>query len=430
MNRLSFAYNKFWISTLLIMVVVAVAFAVPNFLYLVEGLGYRIPQEDVQTDYVIGVVWAMMLGVSILAWPVSSRDKRCLLLVWLVKVLISLSVMLFFESQQPLDSYGYYDVSRRDSLFLWEDKFWYGSYNIARIAWLHHCFLPDSFHALKITFAMVGLIAVYLFYRAAVLFMEREDRRVFYALSFFPSLLFLSSTISKEPVILFAVAMYVYGVVGWHRTKRLRYFVIIVLGLTLVTMVRYWMCIVMIVPLMFLLFLSMRGFVVRTILIISMLVTCLLMTHRMHGNYFQLNTKQDLIAKLNVYSKNFSIGRTGLEASGEFNGIGSIIAYVPKGSFTALFRPLPGEVLNSFGQLAGIENMILLILLLLSLIRIYHHWRELQDPLVIWAILLLLTWSTLYGFVSYNLGTMVRYKIQILPVLLGLLLYLARTRRA
>jgi len=397
-------------------------------LNLVEDLGHRIPQEDVQTDYVIGIIWAMILGVSILAWPVSSRDKHCLLLVWLVKVLISLSIMLFFESQQPLDSYGYFDVSRQDNFVCAGRLYWYGSYNITRLAWLQHQLLPDSFHALKISFAMVGLIAIYLFYRAAVLFLEYEDRRVFYALSLFPSLLFLSSTISKEPVILLGVAIYAYGVVGWHRAQRLRYLIIIALGITLVFWLRFWVAAVMIVPLVFLLVLTMRGFVVKTILIISMLVTCLIVIHRMQDN-FDFKTKQDLIANLNVYSRNFSIGGSAREASGEFTGIGSIIAYVPKGSFTALFRPLPGEVLNPFGQLAGIENMILLILLLLSLIRICHHWRELQHPLVIWAILLLLTWSTLYGFVSYNLGTVVRYKVQVLPVLLGLLLYLARTRR-
>jgi len=150
--------------------------------------------------------------------------------------------------------------------------------------------------------------------------------------------------------------------------------------------------------------------------------------HRIQG-HFQLETKQDLIAKVNSFSGSFTGGGSGLEAGEEFTGIGSMIAYVPKGSFNALFRPLPGDVLNPFGQVAGIENMILLILLLLSLMRICYHWGELKHPLVIWAILLLLTWSTMYGFVAYNLGTAVRYKIQILPVLLGLLLYLSRARR-
>lgn len=432
MNKPSFACNKFCISAFFVMVVVAVAFAVPNFLYLVEDLGHRIPQEDIQTDYVIGVVWAIILGVSILAWPVSSRDKRCLLLVWLAKVLIALSIMLFFESHYPMDSFGYFDSPRQDS-YIWEGLKYAGgnegTHNITRLVWLHHQLLPDSFHALKMSFAMVGLIAVYLFYRAAVLFLKREDRRVFYALSLFPSLLFLSSTVSKEPIVLLCVALYAYGVVGLYRARRLRYLVIMVLGIIMLGYFRTWMVPITLVPLVPLLVFAMRGDVAKMILLIFILVACLFMSHRIQNN-FGIVTKQDLIAKVNAFSRNFARGGSARKSSGEFTSISSMIAYIPKGSFTALFRPLPGEVLNPFGLLAGIENLILLILLLLSLMRICYHWRELQHPLVIWAILLLLTWSTIYGFVSsYNLGTAVRYKVQILPVLLGLLLYLARTRR-
>jgi hypothetical protein len=414
------------------MIVVAVAFIVPNFLYLVEDLGHRIPQEDMQTDYVIGVVWAIILGVSILAWPVSSRDKRCLLLVWLAKLIITLGFMLFYESHYPLDSYGYFDTSRQDS-YIWEGFSYAGSsggtHNVTRLAWLHHQLVPDSFHALKISFAMLGLIAVYLFYRAAVLFLKREDRRVLYALALFPSILFWSSGVGKEPIVLLIVALHVYGVVGWYRTKMLRYFIIMLLGVIIMGFFRVWMVPIMLVSLVPLLVSAMRGVVAKTILLLFVLVACLLITNKVQ-NILAVDTKQDMVAKVNNFSRGFARGGSARKASGKFTDISSMIAFVPKGSFTALFRPLPGEVMNSFGLLAGIENLFLLILLLLSLKHFRYNWRELQDPLVLWAVLLVLTWAAVYGFVSsYNLGTASRYRLQILPILLGLLIYLARSRR-
>ena len=310
MNRPSLAYNKLWVSAFFVMIVVAVAFIVPNFLYLVEDLGHRIPQEDMQTDYVIGVVWAIILGVSILAWPVSSRDKRCLLLVWLAKLIITLGFMLFYESHYPLDSYGYFDTSRQDS-YIWEGFSYAGSsggtHNVTRLAWLHHQLVPDSFHALKISFAMLGLIAVYLFYRAAVLFLKREDRRVLYALALFPSILFWSSGVGKEPIVLLIVALHVYGVVGWYRTKMLRYFIIMLLGVIIMGFFRVWMVPIMLVSLVPLLVSAMRGVVAKTILLLFVLVACLLITNKVQ-NILAVDTKQDMVAKVNNFSRGFARG--------------------------------------------------------------------------------------------------------------------------
>jgi hypothetical protein len=112
----------------------------------------------------------------------------------------------------------------------------------------------------------------------------------------------------------------------------------------------------------------------------------------------------------------------------DFTRIDQLIAFIPFGAFTALFRPLPGEVLNLFGLLAGLENLLLLFLLSLAVIR--TRWKDFKNPLVLWATLLVLTWATVYSFISFqNLGAAVRFKLQILPILLGLLLYLGRRRQ-
>jgi hypothetical protein len=96
------------------------------------------------------------------------------------------------------------------------------------------------------------------------------------------------------------------------------------------------------------------------------------------------------------------------------------------GVFTALFRPLPGEVPNLFGFIQSLENVALLLLLIMAIKR--TRLEELKDPLVVWAILLVLAWASVYGMATYNLGTLVRFRLQILPMFLGLLLYLSRRR--
>src|SRR5690606_22583316 len=98
---------------------------------------------------------------------------------------------------------------------------------------------------------------------------------------------------------------------------------------------------------------------------------------------------------------------------------------MPLGITAALFRPLPFEILSPFGMLAGLENAFLVYLLLWAIRR--TRLRDLKDPFVAWMLLTIGTWATVYGFVSYqNLGSAVRFRLQILPLLLIVLLHLAQ----
>jgi hypothetical protein len=109
----------------------------------------------------------------------------------------------------------------------------------------------------------------------------------------------------------------------------------------------------------------------------------------------------------------------------QFNSLFDIAAFLPVAAFTALFRPLPGELMNPFGLLASIENAWLLVLVFLS----FRHsrWPDVRHPVILWAIMFLVFWAAVYGFVSsYNLGTGMRYRQQIFPILLAVLLYLSQ----
>src|SRR5256884_8364260 len=88
--------------------------------------------------------------------------------------------------------------------------------------------------------AMLGLLAVYLFYRAAQLYMGRADRRVLYVLAFVPSSLFWSSILGKDPIVLLGVALYTYGFVAWYRARRLRYVAVLLFGVLLAAAMRLW----------------------------------------------------------------------------------------------------------------------------------------------------------------------------------------------
>jgi hypothetical protein len=402
----------------------------------VPALGANIPQDDVSTDYRVGFVWAVVLWLTLLFWPIPQAEKRALQLVWLMKMIVVLGVLLLVESHyKDNDSFMYFATPQRDG-FRWAGfAFGQGTANIVSLSWLHQQIIPDSYHAMKVSFAMVGLIAIYVLYRAAVRFLGREDIRVLYFLALFPGILFWSSIIGKDPVMLLGIGLYVYGVVGIysHRSpdlKRLAYATSVAAGVTLASLIRVWLGPILLAPLAVFLLFALRSIVARVVLVM-IVAAAFVHTISLAGDTFDIESREDLVERTDYISHTAAQGALDQGGSSlsvtRFQDFGSMVKFAPLGAFTALFRPLPGEVLNPFGLLASLENLGLLALLLRAITR--ARWREIGQPLVLWAITIIVVWSLVYGFAStQNLGAAVRWKLQVLPLLVGVLCYLGRRR--
>ncbi len=91
----------------------------------------------------------------------------------------------------------------------------------------------------------------------------------------------------------------------------------------------------------------------------------------------------------------------------------SLFSNLPKALWSGLYSPLPWDALNIFSFLQGMENLVLLILTLMSL-RFLAHARF-QDRFVIAAILFVLILGTLLPLASPNLGSLSRYRVAYIP---------------
>lgn len=106
-----------------------------------------------------------------------------------------------------------------------------------------------------------------------------------------------------------------------------------------------------------------------------------------------------------------------------------LLLFAPVGIFIAYFRPLPGDVPHVFGFLAGCENLVLLLCAVWALFRI--KVKDFRDDIFLWGVTLLTFWGLAYGFIAYkDLGTAARFKLQIIPVMLGMIWFLISRPRA
>lgn len=396
-------------------------------LNLVIRFGQHIPQTNLGWDYTVGVAWAMLIGVLIRMAPIDARTRNALFVLWLARCAITLGAMLPYEGAYSfLDGYTYYSASRANGFDPGQLGFQSGTNNILQMAAFHHLVLPDSYHALKVSFALAGLLAVYAFYVAATLLIGRRDIRILYLVGLFPSIIFWSSILGKDPVILLGTALYVLGVVGWTLHHRKRYVILFVSGILLAGFIRIWSVPILLVPAVVPIVASVHGVRNRIILLLAAAALSVLAVGVV-SEYFLIASTADLLTATELWSQAWAIGGSARTIDVDLTSISSVLAFLPFGAFAALFRPLPGEVMNPFGLLAGAENLVLLCMVFYA--AACFRMKDFTHPLALWALLLIILWSAVYGLVSYqNLGTAARFKLQILPVLLGFIGYGLRSR--
>lgn len=397
----------------------------PFILAAVASFGRNVPHDDMAADYLVACLWAVALGLSLFFWPSPAADRRALVRIWGVKVLVTLGLMLPYELHYwGLDAYVYYQDAQLSGFGSGVGLI-DGTSNTLAVAWLLARPLGGSYHALKISFSMLGLLGVYLTYRAAVLALGREDVRVLYFIALFPSVLFWSSILGKDPIALVGIGLCEYGAVGWLRRRRAGYLVPIAAGTLIAVGVRVWLGPILLVPTLLVGLRRLRTPAAR-VATAAAGGAALLVLSRFLMRKVGMDSTGDVLVAVSTLAQGFAQGGSAQQLPVDITRPMGLLAFLPLGMFTALFRPLPGDVPSAFGLIAGIENVALLGLAAVAGYR--ARWRHLRDPVVLWVVLLILIWSVAYAAVSYgNLGAAVRFKLQILPALLGLLLYLAHT---
>jgi len=405
--------------------------ALPAYIEFVEQSGAVIYKGDLFEDYYTGFIIAIILGGLIAFWPISNEYKFPLINIWIVKVFIVLGGMLFYEykygSSGGLDSFSYFLTSRYGEFQFGNFIHGAGTQNIRNLARLYQVFMPDSYHAMKVTFAYVGLISVFLIFIAVKKIHTQNGHKLLYLIGLFPSILFWSSILGKDPINLFGMSLYILGVIGFYVDRRLFYLILICVGIYFCSFIRVWYALILSIPLAILLIRIPLSIPYR-IFISGMLAYGFFLSLDLFSSSFNISSLAQLVASTDSISQSWAgHGGSGLVIEEGLGSVSATLGFMPLGMFTALFRPLPGEILNVFGLLASIENIVVLWLLFLAIKR--TQLKELKHPILLWAVILVLVWAAFYSIASYqNMGSAARFKLQILPVLLLLLIYLSRSR--
>lgn len=413
---------------------------------LIEVAGRNIPKGDLVADYTLGLAWALVLGGLLLLWPIPRAHKRTLAWLWAAKIVVTLGLMLVYEWSYGLDAYAYFafgEPARYAALGpasgVEAPRLGAGTGLLYLLSNLHWRYLvADSYHAMKLSFAYVGLLGVYLFARAAMVFfgahpagassIAERDRRLLFFIGLFPSTLQWSSILGKDPVTFTGVAAFCLGVLYGARGRLGLAAFWALSGGVLAAAFRPWLTLILLIPLVVFAVVLVRG-VLGKALLGAAAVAAFVVSVTFFSDALGIRSVDDVVERSTVISNAFAQGGSAGESDLKTdNSPAKMLAFAPLGAFSALFRPLPGEVLNLFGVLAGLENLFMLWLVVLALRR--GRGLLLKEPVLAWSVALVAVWAVIYGYVSFhNLGTGARFRLQIFPVFSCVALYLALPNR-
>ncbi|WP_162555849.1 hypothetical protein [Reichenbachiella versicolor] len=140
-------------------------------------------------------------------------------------------------------------------------------------------------------------------------------------------------------------------------------------------------------------------------------------------------------AKITAYDIRYGWGGRNGENSGytlgELDGtLLGLVKLAPKGVIVTLFRPWLWEVRNTLMFLASIESLVIFGITVRVLLksRTFIFVKIFKNPVLLFCIVFALSFSFAVGVSTYNFGSLMRYKIPVMPYYLIGIFILSKNR--
>lgn len=271
-------------------------------------------------------------------------------------------------------------------------------------------------------FSFTGLTAILkIFYP----FFKNKKIGLILAVYFVPSVMLWSSGILKEGLLMFAFGLMLFSFVKLLYNKfKTKYLLIFIGSLFLLLISKFYVLIAAIPGMVFLLWvkktnnkhLLAKFIIVHFIFLLLAFNTQLvskydftqILSKKQHDFITMIDSSQHVGSKIQIPI---------LEPN-----IVSVTKNTPSALFNSFFRPSIFEIHSPIVLLAAFENLIIILLIILSII--FLDKKELKNKLLFFCISYVLILFTLAGLTTPVLGALVRYKTPALPFLFIIFLFM------
>ncbi len=304
------------------------------------------------------------------------------------------------------------------------------SFAIIRIAGIFDLFTFSAYTATGVCFALISFIGMWLFFLAFYELFPHLHRWLAIAAFFTPSVFFWGSGILKDTIIMACLGVSTFFIKRIFLDKRVAFFSVLflLLSLWLSFTIKKYVLLCFVPAALFWVYagnlFKIRSWVARLILLPTILIITFVTGFYAIQKIGESDPRYALnkiaeTARVTAYDIRYWTGRDAGSgySLGELDGsFGSMLRLAPQAVNVSLFRPYLWEVKNILMVLSAFESLTLfLITLLLFVVKPLNFVKAFSNPTILFCFVFSITFAFAVGVSTYNFGTLVRYKIPMLP---------------
>jgi hypothetical protein len=314
------------------------------------------------------------------------------------------------------------------------------SFAVVRLAFLFDLFTFSTYSATAILFALFGFVGMWMFFLTFYQQYPHLHRGIAIAAFFVPSVFFWGSGLLKDTITLGCVGISVFSTYRIFIERKLSVIKVLLLLASLYVLfkVKIYILLVFLPAAIIWIFLSnlsrFRSLLLKLLLYPAVAALALALGYFSIVKASQDNEKYSLdklakTAQITAYDIRYWTGRDA--GSGYTIGVldgtmSSMVRMAPQAVNVSLFRPYLWEIKNPLMLLSALESFIFLISVVFVIFRTnIFAFRAFNQPNVIFLFIFSIGFAFAVGVSTFNFGTLVRYKIPMLPffVILITLIY-------
>ncbi|MBL3656689.1 hypothetical protein [Fulvivirga sediminis] len=297
---------------------------------------------------------------------------------------------------------------------------------MSKLVSIVNIFTYSNFWCTSIFLSLLAFSGVLFLAKTVIYIFPGNRLAICLSLFFWPSLVFWSSGLLKEAVAIGALSYILGTFLKWYFQNQRPGLLPIIRGLCMLWLlwqVKYYYCGVLLLMILVIICFQLVSQMIgnrslwSSVFIFSLLLIILTLgITRLHPNFYLERLAAVIVDNYYLYHQISEV--EDVIHYGKLNpDFSSLAVHVPQALFAGLFRPLLAESTYWLKILAGFENLILFILVGAAFFR--KKWSNAKINTVLMA-------SIFYCFIlavflalsAPNFGTLVRYKVGFLPVLL------------
>lgn len=330
--------------------------------------------------------------------------------------------LLIAESGNYTDVYQY-----ASQIYLFRDPY---SYTVIKLAAVLDLFTFSAYSATACLFAVFSFIGSWQFFLTFYRQFPHLHGRLAVAAFFIPSVFFWGSGLLKDSVTIacLGIATFQFYTIFIARKFRLVNILLLVLSLYFIFSIRKFV-LQAYLPAVILWISTTHVDRIRSTILKAMLIPFVAGVLMISGYYTAVKIGEDdlrydvsriaLTAKVTAYDIRYWTGRfAGSGYSlGELDGsLNTMVRLAPQAINVSLFRPYIWEVKNPLMFLSSMESLAMLFLVIYVVAKKrLALFAALSQPNILFAISFSLVFAFAIGVSTYNFGTLVRYKVPLLP---------------